>query len=133
MNSIRGWDALASTVDKTDLEKPSSIKGTLLRQYIATVSQILNMNENEMDWLATHLGHDIRVHRNFYRLRHEHIELAKVAKLLYTVDSGDLHKYVGKKLDDLDINDMTLAEDVDHGNDDAGVDDDNDDDAPNYV
>lgn len=64
------------------------------------------MDENEMDWLAGHLGHDIRVHRNFYRLRTEHVELAKVAKLLYAVDSGQAHSFAGKKLNDIQIEGM---------------------------
>ena len=39
-----------------------------------------------LEWLARHLGHDIRVHRDFYRLNESTIEIAKVSKLLLTVD-----------------------------------------------
>ena len=103
LNNIRGWDALYATVQLVDLSEPESFKSTALRRYVATVSQILNMGDNELDWLATHLGHDIKVHRNFYRLREEQIELAKVAKLLITVDRGDLHKHAGKKLSEIEL------------------------------
>ena len=32
------------------------------------MSQILNLNENELDVLARFMGHDIKVHRKYYRL-----------------------------------------------------------------
>nr|CAH7745321.1 unnamed protein product [Callosobruchus chinensis] len=62
---MRGSDALRNCVSRADLKQPSSMTGTKLRKYIATVSQVLNLKNNELDWLARHLGHDIRVHRDF--------------------------------------------------------------------
>lgn len=66
------------------------------------------MNENELDWLASHLGHDIRVHRDFYRLQSEQVELAKISKLIFAVDSGKAHKFHGKKLDSIQIEGLSL-------------------------
>lgn len=103
LNNIRGWDALQETVAVAKLEHPETFKSTLLRKYVATVSQVLNMDENEMDWLASHLGHDIKVHRKFYRMKEDHVELAKVSKLLLAIDRGQIHKYAGKKLNDIDL------------------------------
>ncbi len=39
-----------------------------MRKNIATASQLLALKEVEADWTARHLGHAIRVHRNFNRL-----------------------------------------------------------------
>jgi len=86
------------------LEKPEAVTSTRLRKYVATVSQILDLQENELDWLARHLGHDIRVHREYYRLHDSTIELAKVGKLLYTVDEGKTTQWAGKSLDEIDLN-----------------------------
>ncbi|XP_050398308.1 uncharacterized protein LOC126816141 isoform X3 [Patella vulgata] len=153
-DNINGHDALSSTVDTADLKAPETIKNTLLRRFIAKVSQILIMNENEMDWLVVYLGCDRSIQQKFDRLRHYDVELAKVAKLLYAVDTGKIHKLSGKNLDEIDIDgdiqdligesgeteDKTVAEsgegDGGGGHDDGGDDDnddgdDNDDDADN--
>ena len=61
------------------------------------------MEEKEVDWLARHLGHDIRVHRDFYRLHESTIEIAKVSKLLLTVDQGDTGKFAGKTLEEIEL------------------------------
>ena len=48
--------------EEFNLEKPEAVTTTKLQKYIATVSQILDLQENEIDWLACHLSHDIGVH-----------------------------------------------------------------------
>ena len=77
--------------------------GTKLRKYIATISQVRALNEIEVEWLARHLGHDIRVHRDFYCLQQSTIELANVSKILLGVDSGKAHKWAGKSLPEINI------------------------------
>ncbi|XP_068707934.1 uncharacterized protein [Montipora foliosa] len=91
------------TSDELKLEKPEAVTSTRLRKYVATVSQILDLQENELDWLARHLSHDISVHREYYRLHESTIELAKVGKILTTVDEGKTRLWAGKSLDDIDL------------------------------
>ena len=67
-NALRGHDVLHNSCSKVTLEKPELVKSTNLRKYVATVSQLVDMNESEMGWLANHMGHDIHVHKEFYRL-----------------------------------------------------------------
>ena len=52
--------------------------------------------------LAKFMGHDIRVHREFYQLLEETLQVAKVSKLLLASEQGrsDLQ---GKTLDDIDV------------------------------
>lgn len=57
-----------------------------------------------MDQLATFLGHDIRVHREFYQLPESTLQLAKVSKLLIAMEKGKLSDLQGKGLDDITIN-----------------------------
>ena len=47
--------------------------------------QVLSLESGDLDWLARHMDHDINVHRNFYRLHDDTIELAKVTKLFWIV------------------------------------------------
>lgn len=103
LQALRGSDCLREFTNTMELEKPELIKSTKLRRYIATISQVFNLKENEVDWLARHLGHDIKVHRNFYRIHHSAIELTKVSKLLMAVDQGKATEFAGKTLDELNV------------------------------
>ena len=55
------------------------------------------------------MGHDIRVHREFYRLPQSTMQLAKVSKVLLTMEQGSAGQFKGKSLDEIDI-------DVEEGN-----------------
>ncbi|CAH3020709.1 unnamed protein product [Porites evermanni] len=50
------------------LKEPNLITSTCHRKYVVTVSSLLDLQEKELDGLARHMGHDIRVHREYYRL-----------------------------------------------------------------
>ena len=64
------------------------------------------MAENDVQEVARHMGHELSVHRKFYRLQDDVIELAKISKLPLAVESGKAHHYKGMSLDDLDLNGM---------------------------
>ncbi len=48
------------------------------------------------------MGHDIRVHREYYRLTENTIQLAKMNKLLMAIECGTA-VYKGKSLDEIDL------------------------------
>lgn len=100
---IRGSAVLRKIVNEAGLEKPEFVTGTTLRKYLAVACQILNLNENELDSVAKHMGHDLFVHRKYYRLQEGAIELAKVSKLLILMDNGNLHEQAGSNLNDLEV------------------------------
>ena len=75
------------------------------------MSQILNLHENELDILAQFLGHDIRVHRDFYRLPSATIQVAKVSKWLLAMEKGLPGFHRG-----LSLNDITLDDEDDTAN-----------------
>lgn len=54
--------------------------------------------------LAAFLGHDIKTHRHFYRLPNEAIHLAMISRLLIAMDEGNIDKFKGKSLDEIDVN-----------------------------
>ncbi|KAJ8956206.1 hypothetical protein NQ317_000501 [Molorchus minor] len=124
---LRGHDCLNKICNEISLENPSIITGTRLRKYVATVCQLFNMTENQYDWLARHLGHDIRVHRDFYRMHESAIELTKVSRLLLAVDKGEVNKFAGRNLEDIEIKDLPQLdyEDEDDNNDIEEKEDDN--------
>ena len=56
-----------------------------------------------MRWLADHIGHNLNVHRNYYRLKDSTVELSKVARLLLVIDEGRANKFAKKKLSEIDV------------------------------
>ncbi|KAL5005605.1 hypothetical protein ScPMuIL_016763 [Solemya velum] len=100
---IRSSDVLKKFCLQCGADKPELITSTSLRKHIATVSQILNLRENEMDSLANFLGHDIRIHRDFYRLPDSTFQVAKISKLLLELEKGTVQNFKGKTLAEIDI------------------------------
>ena len=64
----RACDAIRLHSTKCSAHHPEQLRATRLRKQIATIAQIMNLKENEFDVLANFLGHDIRTHREYYRL-----------------------------------------------------------------
>ncbi|GFS00348.1 hypothetical protein ElyMa_002812100 [Elysia marginata] len=81
------------------------ITSTTLRKHIASLSQIMNLLENEMNMLSSQMGHDIRVHKEYYRLSQDVLETAKVRKLLVMMERGALQHLKGKTLQEGNIPD----------------------------
>lgn len=102
-NSIRGHDCLKKFCIAANLKEPSLITSTNLRKYVATVIQMFNLTENETDWVARHLGHDIHVHRDFYRSHEGIIETTKVSKILLALEKGNASRFHGKRLAEIDV------------------------------
>jgi len=62
------------------------------------MSQILNLKCHELDQVAQFMGHDVRVHREFYRLPHDVVQTARVVKVLMAMENGTISQYRGKSL-----------------------------------
>lgn len=99
----RGQDCIRIFAKECGAKNPEHLRSTHLRKHVATLSQILNLKNNELDQLANFLGHDIRVHRDFYRLPEATIEMAKISKLLLAMEKGSLAKFQGKSLDEIEL------------------------------
>lgn len=104
LSHFRGSDCFRKYANQCGAKNPEALTSTRLRKQVATLSTVLNLKENEMDQLASFLGHDIRVHREFYRLPESTMQLAKVSKLLIAMEKGRLSDLQGKGLDDIEIN-----------------------------
>nr|XP_018913562.1 PREDICTED: uncharacterized protein LOC109041627 [Bemisia tabaci] len=117
---LKGCDCVNFCVEACDpkLTSPRNVTGTKLRKHVATVCQIFDLSESELDWVAKHMGHDIRVHRQYYRLHESARELTKVSRLLLAVENGMATQFIGKKLDEIDLQDLPLlSEETAEGDD----------------
>jgi integrase len=73
---LRATDVLRKFSELCGAKHPETLTTTGFRKHIATMSQMLNLKDNELDVLATFLGHDVRVHREFYRLPEDTIQVS---------------------------------------------------------
>lgn len=103
MTHFRGSDCFRSFAKQCGAACPRTLTSTKLRKHAATLSTVLNMTNTEMDQLANFLGHDIRVHREYYRLPEKTLQLAKVSKLLMALEQGRVAEFSGKTLDEVEI------------------------------
>lgn len=99
----RGSDCLRQFAKICGAKRPESLTSTKLCKQTGTLSQVLNLSNTELDQLADFLGHDIRVHRQFYRLPEGTLQLAKISKVLMALEQGRLSEFKGKTLDDISI------------------------------
>jgi len=63
----------------------------------------MDLEQNELGWLANHLAHDVKTHQGFYRKHEASLELAKVSKLLIAAEYGTISAYSGKSLKDINL------------------------------
>jgi hypothetical protein len=49
------------------------------------------------------MGHELSVHRQYYRLQDDVIELAKVSRLLIAIEEGKAANFAGRSLDDITL------------------------------
>ena len=80
------------------LECPELIRTRLLRKYLATTIQLLDMKGNELQMIADHMGHSVSIHTDVYRLQSSMLERTKVARALVALENGQLGKFAGRNL-----------------------------------
>ena len=95
----RGHIVLKEAAVAAGCKFPDRLTSTSLRKHLATMSQVLHADQ---DTLADFMGHDIRVHREFYRLPLSTVQKAKVSKVLVAINKGS--KLSEVNFDDIEVN-----------------------------
>ncbi|KAF2889874.1 hypothetical protein ILUMI_16299, partial [Ignelater luminosus] len=114
----RGDVAIRKFAQNANLDNPKEISSNKLRKQIATVMQILNLNQEETERFANFMGHTDKTHNEFYKLSQDIYQTAKISKLLILMGKGSGHKNKGKSLNEIHINPETdLAESEDSDKD----------------
>ena len=63
-----GWDTLQHITKLIpSLEKPKLITPTRTRKFLATLLQLMNLTDGEINWVTSHMGHTRGVHFQWYR------------------------------------------------------------------
>lgn len=90
LSYIRGCDTSRKHSVACGAKQPEKWRSTHLHHHIATISQLLNLKDNELDVLAKFIGHDVRMQREFYRLSQDTVQLTKVCKILLLIERGQI-------------------------------------------
>ncbi|CAH2009283.1 unnamed protein product [Acanthoscelides obtectus] len=90
-------------------KKSDALTCTRLRKHLATLTQLFNMNENDMEQLASLMGHTLGIHRSSCRLPDDVYQTAKISKLLILMEQVKAGEFKGKSLDEINLN---LEEDL---------------------
>jgi len=53
---------------------------------VAAVCQLIDMSPGELQWLSSHLGHNVITHNKNYRFHQTAFQITRVGKVLMAVD-----------------------------------------------
>lgn len=101
--TIYGYKVLQKYTRACGAQNPNAITSTRLRKHLATLTQLFNMNESEIEQLASFMGHTLGVHKSSYRLPDDIYQTAKISKLLILMEDGRSSNFKGKTLDEIEI------------------------------
>ena len=87
---ITGYQVLDNYARMSGTRNPKALTATRLRKHLATITQIFNMSDCDIEQLATFMGHTDRVHRGEYRLPDDVFQTAKICKLLLMMEDLSL-------------------------------------------
>uniref|UniRef100_A0A6P7F1I4 Uncharacterized protein LOC114324210 n=1 Tax=Diabrotica virgifera virgifera TaxID=50390 RepID=A0A6P7F1I4_DIAVI len=78
-NPITGYQIMQKHVAASGLKNPEAITSTKLRKHLATMTQVFNMSSNDIEQLASFMGHTGDVHKQVYRLPDDIYQTAKIS------------------------------------------------------
>lgn len=110
LSSICGSKAIYKHVRLAGVKNAAALTSTRLRKHLATMSQVINLSQQDLEQLAGFMGHTSEIHKTYYRLPNDVYQMAKVSKLLILNERGEASKYKGMNLDDINI-DLDVVED----------------------
>ncbi|CAG5057582.1 unnamed protein product [Parnassius apollo] len=102
-STLCGYKVLKKYATASGARNPAAITTTKLRKHLATLTQMFNLKESDIEQLANFMGHTQAVHRQNYRLPDDVYQTAKLSKLLLLMESGKADSYRGKCLDDINL------------------------------
>lgn len=100
---IDGTKVIHKYVNNCKLEKPECITATGLRKHLATITQLLQFSDHDMEQLSKFMGHTLKTHCGVYRMSDTIYQTAKVSKLLLLMTEGGADEFRGKSLDEINI------------------------------
>lgn len=86
---------------ETKANNPELLRSTKFRKHVATLCQLLDLGDEELEQVARFMRHYIRIHCDYYRQTDKTFQVAKIGKLLFAMEHG-AQSLKGKSLKTLD-------------------------------
>ncbi|KAJ8943729.1 hypothetical protein NQ314_009666 [Rhamnusium bicolor] len=113
---IIGYEVLRKYATLCGAKNPDTLTCTQLRKHLATLIQLFNMTENDIEQLASFTAHTLGIHRTSYRLPDDIYQTARISKLLLFMEKGKAGQFMCKSLDEINLNlEDDLMEQLDDG------------------
>nr|XP_015839877.1 PREDICTED: uncharacterized protein LOC107398856 [Tribolium castaneum]XP_015839878.1 PREDICTED: uncharacterized protein LOC107398856 [Tribolium castaneum]XP_015839879.1 PREDICTED: uncharacterized protein LOC107398856 [Tribolium castaneum] len=100
---MNGSNVMRKLASSCGAKNPNLLTSTRFRKHIATTLQLMSMEDNEMEQVATFMGHTKKTHAEFYRLPQDIYQTAKVAKILLLLEKGKGEQFKGKSLNEIEL------------------------------
>ncbi|KAF5307703.1 hypothetical protein FQR65_LT18362 [Abscondita terminalis] len=97
--------------------KTTSLTSTKLRKHLAIIAQVLKMGNEDLEQLATFMGHTTKTHSEWYRLPSDIYQTAKVSKILLLAQKNSIDQFKGRRLDDLQVDEQIIETQNDRASD----------------
>ena len=110
LGHIRGHDCLRQYSEECGAAKPETLRSTKMRKQFATKCQLLNLPNNMLNNVARFMGHNLAVHKKYYQVPMDVTQVTKVSKILMAIENGSIKTVAGKSLDEIDEQDLDVAE-----------------------
>lgn len=81
-NHLRATDLLRTHSSRCGANNPTALRGTRLRQHVATQAAVQNLSGREVEDLATFLGHQPKIHMEHYRLPTATRDIVQMSQIL---------------------------------------------------
>ncbi|CAH0563141.1 unnamed protein product [Brassicogethes aeneus] len=118
---LSGYHVVKKLAEESGTSNKDLFTSTRLRKQIATVLQVSNFSETDMEQFANFMGHTQKTHAEYYRLPQDVYQTAKVSKILMAINKGDSSQFKGKSLNDIKVSENDLVDsDSDSDNESLG-------------
>ncbi|XP_066531427.1 uncharacterized protein [Hoplias malabaricus] len=97
----RGENALRICARESHAVNPDQLTSTEFSRHIATLTQVLSLQNQQLAKLAKFIGHDISVRKEYYRQPEATERLAKICELILAIEKGNVAVLLGESLDDI--------------------------------
>ena len=94
---------LKKFANRCGADHPERLTATYLRKQVATTSQMLSMDHNDLSNLAKFMGHTDAVHQANYRMPEINIYVTKMSRFLSAATGEDVNLYKGMKIDEIPV------------------------------
>lgn len=85
---MSGWHAVSSVCDNVTLTNKSIVTATKNRHRVSTMFALMDVPENDRQFIYKHLGHSEETNKNIYQTPLALKELTVVGSRLQTIDEG---------------------------------------------